>query len=892
MVKTLFGFLLCALCLWIASAGMAIPNAYLPALSAAAQDSAGTVWAVPVNNGGDDSNADKVYCWQAGTWAAQTVPGASGFRPLALTRGDDGAVYVLWQKWDQYQAAAPTQCLVTVHQGAASRLLLRLSDPILPVSPFPVVPALWAGAGGDLWIAADSSQLWHVPASGTAQSFATKPDQRFDAAQPGFSTSFSSLTDGMGRRWFWQSGQNNWVPGHLRGFLIWDGKTLASQAALPGLPDRTFTGVTRLDRDHLWVAVSRYSFPWGPNPKGGLYQVDMRTLNAVPVTPLAGEAFDLIDEVFRVNGDWWVLEERLEQQPHLEQQPRFRLWHRLGLSWHKEPAALAVNEHNAGSYDFGNGEAAPPFLETLQGTWRGRNGAGLVWMPRSGTQVISVDWRRGVTAGRVSDLFRLPGGKILAFSRFGQGDCVVPPLPPPPLPARPGVSIGGPGQPSTMGDMLADPRRHLWGLKYAGGLPVLDEWDGRQWHDHPLPKIKSSIQGAGLYACDTQGRIWLTFQIWNPPAQPQPVDGRLVYDPAYDHWAQYGTVPEALAAAAQPGMAFLPYRGAYPKVLFSSDGHVAYVDSQTLFLYDGKWRHWKNHDIQPSYPYGNEPDNPRFNKNGHLEITLDTHAYEWTSDGWQPNGPAVPASAAPPLPPGGPQGFWGQPIKDNLGGEWIVWDGDVYLTRHGLWRKQTVLSGPGSPFFDTRSLQNVLQDTQGRMFFETTDGGAYEYVVWTPPAAALPPAPRIQLTPLSADSVRLRFAAKMTGPRWFQWRFNGGAWSDPTPTDTVTLTALTPGNYRVEAQAINTLLQASPTPSAAIFVLQPPTTAQMAHWVRALLSGTDDEREAAVAGLVKQPEAARAALGAARSGASESGRWWIDAALQQITEQAAASELL
>lgn len=39
---------------------------------------------------------------------------------------------------------------------------------------------------------------------------------------------------------------------------------------------------------------------------------------------------------------------------------------------------------------------------------------------------------------------------------------------------------------------------------------------------------------------------------------------------------------------------------------------------------------------------------------------------------------------------------------------------------------------------------------------------------------------------------------------------------------------------------------------------------QIARWVRALLSGTDDEREAAVAGRVKQPEAARAALGAAR----------------------------
>lgn len=130
----------------------------------------------------------------------------------------------------------------------------------------------------------------------------------------------------------------------------------------------------------------------------------------------------------------------------------------------------------------------------------------------------------------------------------------------------------------------------------------------------------------------------------------------------------------------------------------------------------------------------------------------------------------------------------------------------------------------------------------------------------------------------------VRFEANLNGPHWFLWRMNGGVWNAPETKNTLTLTALARGNYRLEALALDRHLLTS-APAAAVFRIQVAPETQIARWVRALLSGTDNEREAAVAGLIKQPGTALTAIQAARPGASESGRWWLDAARQQIMEQ-------
>ena len=888
-------------------------TAPIPRLTAAAQDGTGTVWALPDdNNGYDQSQSGKIYRWQTGkqtvgNWVEQSIPDAAGFHPAALTQGDDGSVYALWQKrdpgWYPGQAqAAPAPCLITVHWGIRSRVQSRFTTALPVPGPFAGPLKLYVGRGGDAWVVGDAPTLLHMNPDGTVRNFPVTPDQVFGRKfSYGFpSQAFSSSLDPLGRRWFWQTSQNFWMPGSLRGFLIWDGKTLAYHPTLPGLPDTVCTLIAPHGGRFLWAAQIPGPFS-ASQSSTGFYKIDTRTLTAAPQalppapvpTPIpvltskaARQAVPRtsIGRIFWLQGDLCVIQISYSGGFHVE------LWRRQGASWRKEPDTLAQILYNYGNQANPTPDAV---LDTPQGTWLAVNGAGLDWLPASAkdvdTAVVRVNWRRGLAAGQVRDLFRLTNGQIMPFPYYGSA--ILPSTPPPLLPPRPGITIGTLGQPSDMGDMLADQHRHLWGFLFRwSGQQVLEEWDGRQWHAYLIPKIKSTLPTASLYACDTQGRIWTTIQLWNPPAQS--VDGRLVYDPAHDSWTEYDTVPEALAAAAaEPGMAFIPTRNTSNVPIFSGDGRVAYIENQEVFLYDGKqWRQWKVKDIQPSYPYSNSPDHPQFKPNGALEVALDTHLYDWTPEsGWQPNGIAPPVSPPPTtLPPGGPADYYGPLIPDNAGGGWISFGGDVYLTRYGLWRKVAALSGRGSPFYDGRTLQNVLQGPDGRYFFETTPGGFYEYVVWSPPAVLLP-APRIQVATLSADAVRLRFQAAQSGPHELQWRLNGGAWSAPlTGGGPVMLTALRPGTYRVEAQAVNSLLQASPAPSVAVFTVQPPTAAQIAAWVQALLSGSDDAREAAVTGLVKLPAAALPALHAARPGASESGQWWIDAAIQQIADQAQA----
>ncbi len=858
-----------------------------PWMTAAAQDGTGTVWALPDSSSGYDQSEDGVvYFWQAGRWVKQTVPEAAGFRSAALAQGNDGSVYALWQKrgpggYPAQAQAAPTPCLLTVHRGTRSRLQSQFTAAIPPPGPFSGPLKLYAGKG-DAWIVGDTPMLLHVAPDGTVQNFSLTPDQvyggKFTAGFPPASPLCSS-TDPLGRRWFWQASRDYWQDGSLRGFLIWDGRTLAYHPTLPGLPHQPCSVVAPHGAHFLWAAQGAALYPSDAKSHGGLYKIDTRTLTAAPVAlppeaSLPGKLLQ-IERLLWIQGDLCVLAADYSHN-------RVSLWRRRG-TWQKEPDDLARDQYPSDSYSSG-GRMPQPVLDTAAGTWLGVSGAGLDWLPAGGKNVVPVNWRRGLAAGRVSALFCLPDGKIMPFPFTGPG-ALLGQQPPPLWPPRPGVTLSTPGQPSGLGDMLADTHRRLWGFSYqSSGRQALEEWDGRQWHAHLLPKFQSRIQTGALYACDTLGRIWITVQLWNPPAQP--VDTRFVYDPARDTWTQYASVPEAdEKAAAQPGMAFLPYRSTFSLPVFSGDGRAAYADNQSVFFYDGKkWRNWNSRDLQPGDAYGNAPEKPRFDADGHFRVTLADHLYGWTpEDGWLPQGFAPPAPSPLPLPPGGPPGWAGQPVPDNAGGGWVTENGDVYLTRGGVWRRLAALSGRGSPFFDGRSLQSVLQDTQGRFFFETIPGGSWEYVVWSPPSALLP-APRIEVRPLSSDCVLLRFEAAPHGPREFQWRLNGGAWKTPQPGGLEMLTGLRPGTYRVEAQAISPLLQASPKPSAALFVVQPPTAAQIARWVSALTAGPDAAREIAVAGLLKQPAAALPALKAARPAATDTGKWWIDAAIQQIRD--------
>lgn len=839
---------------------------YETATSTAAQDGTGTVWALPDYFSRDD----KIRRRQAGAWMNVAVPETRGFRLLALT-GGAGNVYGLWQRYTQ-RPDGGAQCLVTIQHGASIRALALFDGAMLRENGFPNTPKIYAGTGGDVWVVGFAPALWHITPSGTVQRLPFQAEWYAAGKLPSAYESSADQTLGLGsvavsakRRLFWDTKLPFGPRNSLRGLLLWNGKTLAPAPPLTGTAGGRVSSLFPLDATHVWMSIGQDEMN-GPHTAGALYRLDTRTFHAVREPVPAALLYTV--QIFQAGGDWYLV----EAGQYNAVSPV--LWRKQGGTWRKEIAPL---EEPGGYYA---SDHRDPWLAEPAGLWLGVSG-GAWWLPQGKSAPVWVNWRRGLPAQPISGLFPLPDGRMLAFG----GDAVsaeIAATPQPVRPLPPGVSVGGMGAPLNLGAPLADPRRHLWAAQiYYTQTPSLDEWDGEHWRIHAIPKTMTGV--GGLYACDTLGRLWLSTSNWNPPAQPQPVEGRAVYDPVRDAWTNYTTTEEALAAAAAlSGMAFLPHHGLYQPPVFSGDGRVAYVDNNTkVLLYDGKsWRQWEARTILPSYQYGNIPDPPHFNTAGHLEVALPNAYWEWTpGTNWQLTGTQRDTRDPNPVPPGGPGGLTSDPPRDNLGVQWFVSQNTVYTAGYGLWAKQPELSAFGSPFALGFGIEDVLRDPEERLFFVSRPTGRSEMVVWSPPPV---PKPSVSVTPLSEDSVSVRFTSALSGPHWFLWRVNGGPWSAPTTAKTLALTALPRGDYRLEVQALDSRLQVSPA-AVAVWSVRVDQETQIARWIHVLSAGPDEAREIAVAGLIKQPAAARPALKAARPAASDLGKWWIDAAIQEIT---------
>ena len=86
----------------------------------------------------------------------------------------------------------------------------------------------------------------------------------------------------------------------------------------------------------------------------------------------------------------------------------------------------------------------------------------------------------------------------------------------------------------------------------------------------------------------------------------------------------------------------------------------------------------------------------------------------------------------------------------------------------------------------------------------------------------------------------------------------------------------------MEARSFDPALQTDAVPAGLTFEIHLDAPAQVARYVAQLAGPDYARRKAAVIALARQPGVALPALQAARAGANESHRWWIDAAWQQI----------
>ena len=468
MVKALCGLLLCALPL------RAMPESAPTAL--AAQDRTASLW------GAAEGREGTVFRWKPDGWEALPFPDAKGYLPRAITRGDNGTVYLLWQFRQTDVASPPGDLLVTAHRGSVSRVLGRIPAPGV-TGLYDPPPMLWAGASGDVWVANSQTILWHLSPAGKAAPYPLKPEY-FRHRQEGESTDTvqtASLVDGQGRRWFWQNGQP-WGGRSLAGVLIWDGRKMAYHPRLPGLPDQQFTTLALRDSRHLWVGV--FASPLLSRTAAsstGLYSLDTRTLASTLVPPPAKDAFQNVRQIFSAHGLWYAVDKTIYGSQGSS------LWRQQGTGWQRCINSL----QKPGVY--GSAKSALPWQATATGTWLGVTG-GAWWMPAKFGPPVFVDRRQGLWMDVLMNLLPLPSGDVLVTGSGAITASILPPSPPPllsdsrPLLAEPGGLHNG------IQFLIADPRRHLWGVDSDWRKEfTLDEWDGDHWHSHPTPNLTQTL---------------------------------------------------------------------------------------------------------------------------------------------------------------------------------------------------------------------------------------------------------------------------------------------------------------------------------------------------------------------------------------------------------------
>jgi hypothetical protein len=154
---------------------------------------------------------------------------------------------------------------------------------------------------------------------------------------------------------------------------------------------------------------------------------------------------------------------------------------------------------------------------------------------------------------------------------------------------------------------------------------------------------------------------------------------------------------------------------------------------------------------------------------------------------------------------------------------------------------------------------------------------------------ALTPVPqtRLHATVEATGNVKLQFETQIKGKVRFTWRIDGGDWAPPTPSAETTVNWLPDGKHTIEAATLDERLQIDPNPPTTEVTIHVDPQAQIAALIEQLKDPNYSLRDAAVAALVRQPTRALPLLQAAREKAGADQRWWIDAAIQQITDRMA-----
>jgi streptogramin lyase len=821
-------------------------------IKGAGQDSVGQVWAIGY------APTLGLYRWENEQWRAVPIEGLPGnAQPMAAASGSDGAVYCVW-------SAGLNVHPVTRHQGTASLILAQFTGALADS------PSIFVDSHGNVWITERGPHIYRVTPQGRAECIYTIPDEDYlstrplRAARPLFNP-VHATADGLGRIWFWSGGMvSRSGLMTLRQILIFDGDGFKPVPQIAGESREAPWAVEPDGPDHMWVAI----------PDDQLYQVDTKTLVFAPVVEPENQAFRRVQRIFAVGQETFLISNSALRLPEPGGEGRFSaLWRLKKDAW--ERVVNGIDMAPEVTQDPERVLVAVP-----EGFWAGANGSGPWFIPSGQGAPVHIDWHYGWPFDKGQAIFHLPDGRLLLIA-LNQGSIAM-------KPADLMAAFQSPAGIRTLNPVhtfVQDRRGHFWGLLTSADS-ALSEWDGSSWKQHALPEDFSDARRYS-FAADSDDHIWLVIN---------PCEGFVtVFDSVQGTFQTYPDFPTALQAQLPRHPKFSAENRPQLVPSFTPDGRIGYSDPcMKLHYFDGQaWQSWNLQEVaRDSRPFLN--GRAFFDQAGNFAVDIEGSTWEYADKtGWhittsEPGVGLHRALGPPPtvLPPSGCDFSNPESIaQDRLGTYWMTYRSQLYRAIPGLCLPQTS-PAEHQPFIDGRSVKAALIDPKGSAFLETylhAYPNVGEYVI----VSARQPLPTTQMQ-ASVDAggtVKLRFGPPTKGKAWFTWRVDGEAWSHPAQGEDAAIPGLAVGKHRIEAAAIDERLQIDPNPAVAEVEIHAVDQSQLAALIEQLKDPDFSVRDAAVAGLARQPELALPLLQSARETAAPDQRWWIDATIQRIKEQ-------
>lgn len=799
-----------------------------PPLRTAEQDANGIIWAF---SSGESKTA---FTFDGKQWTERAIPFSPDEHATAqqAVKLADGAVGCLWSLNKDRMA-------FTWHRGKESRVIGRCPGEV------PKRVRLLADSQNRLWVTGESADIRRIDAkTGSLFEYRVKPEdltKTFDGGLPRDWNPIRSAEDGRGRIWAWTA-MGGPAYGTLRGILLFDGDQV-TQRDITGASGTFFTCLVRKDKTHMWLGVLG----------GGLYEVDIETLEAKPFSGFDSPPFRHIDRVFSVGSDLFVSD---------YSQAKATLWRFRNAQW--ERFIEKLDEYPTSEWSWIALEKGI-IVSAQPSPW---------FISNDDRKPVQLDWRNGYPAEKVRKALLCPDGSLFALAEDGT------------FLHRKKALPSDSDAPSRVTELLekrrhwtGSPNGHLWAIIEENKNGVLCEWDGESWHDHALPPGK--IFAVGSLEVDTSGRVWVL------PNQEERMTA--YFDSRTGEWQTFEK-PEAVFEALKndPPKFLTPKSPDFIPQYSSDHRHIIFrVKNSRLAYFNGEtWTRWKREDIRPGND--NSMGSPGFDEKDRLCVNVGNATWQLDANNvWRETqfdsrfsevlGPRNDA-------PDGLMRYSHYSITtDNQGFHWFTWNGELFKS----WDKfstRVFSEDEPNPFGAGRRITQVWVDRKGNAFVQVTTNWMDNFQFQIAPLSK-PPKTSLAVAPIKEDRVRLQLGTPSPGKVRFRWRLDDGPW-EGAQDRSVVLDSLENGEHTVKAQAFDEKLQCDPVPAEAKFVIKFDPTIQIKELLSRLSDPDFAQRKAAIKALARQPATALAALKAARPEATDDQRWWIDAAIQQIERKA------